>query len=110
MALSFEEVNILGNIINDSFGKSSTKYAQYTPHDSNTSIVTKSSFEGNILTVVSLEIVNLIDYHYQRLCYQLNYALAQHNCTKNSFQTWSLPASGHCRHRKFCNVFTFCFE
>ena len=66
MALSFEEVNILGNIVNDTFGKASTGYNQYTPQDSDMSTVTKASIEGDVLTVTSLQIINLIDYHYQQ--------------------------------------------
>ena len=79
MSLSFEEVNILGNLINDTFGKYSTegeydsvesggnpRYGGYssgskkcrTPGAVN-SVVTKSSMHGSHLTVTSLCIVNL---------------------------------------------------
>ncbi len=79
MALSFEEVNILGNLINDTFGKGSTqtsynsaeddgdpRYGGYsagsktckTPGSVN-SVVTKASLGGETLCVTSLCIVNL---------------------------------------------------
>ena len=65
MALSFEEINILGNITDDTFGRGSTNYGEgenrYTPvgagHQS--SVVTKSSHQGDILTVTSLAVINL---------------------------------------------------
>jgi len=65
MPLNFEEVNVLGNIINDTYGKGSTNYGEggsrYTPvvsgHQS--SVVTKSSLHGEILTVTSLSVINL---------------------------------------------------
>ena len=65
MALNFEEVNILGNIINDTYGKGSTNYdeggSRYTVHGpgNQSSVVTKSTLHGEILTVTSLSIVNL---------------------------------------------------
>ena len=79
MSLSFEEVNILGNLINDTFGKYSTegeynsvesggdpRYGGYssgfkkckTPGAVN-SVVTKASLSGETLCVTSLCIVNL---------------------------------------------------
>ena len=65
MALNFEEVNILGNIANDTYGKGSTNYEEagtrYTAHTpgSQSTVVTKSSLQGEILTVTSLAIINL---------------------------------------------------
>ena len=74
MSLSFEEVNILGNLINDTFGKPSThtgygsvedggnpRYGGYSSSGpgSVNSVVTKSSLQGNHLCVTSLCIVNL---------------------------------------------------
>lgn len=66
MALNFNEVNILGNIINDTYGKASTnfdsenRYITATPNTPNSlTVVTKSSLQGSILTVTSLSIVNL---------------------------------------------------
>jgi len=71
MALNFEEINILGNITNDTYGKGSTDYSEehssrYT-HASQTlsSVVTKSSLQGDILTVTSLTVVNLSHIHLQ---------------------------------------------
>ena len=79
MALNFEEVNVLGNLINDTFGKTSTqsgydsaedggnpKYGGYsagsktcrTPGAVN-SVVTKASLQGDMLCVTALCIVNL---------------------------------------------------
>jgi len=79
MGLSFEEVNILGNLINDTFGKASMQteydsaenggnpsYGGYsagyktckTPGSVN-SVVTKASLGGETLCVTSLCIVNL---------------------------------------------------
>ena len=68
MSLNFEEINILGNIINDTFGKGSTNYEDgistmggYTRKGVGqpSSVVTKSALSGNILTVTSLSIINL---------------------------------------------------
>jgi len=71
MALSFEEVNVLGNLINDTFGNYSTqgayssaendgdlRYGGYTSKSDN-SVVTKASLEGEQLCVTSLCIKNL---------------------------------------------------
>ena len=74
MALNFEEVNVLGNLINDTYGKPSTQtgyssadqggnpryggYASTGPGTAN-SVVTKSSLQGETLCVTSLCIVNL---------------------------------------------------
>jgi hypothetical protein len=66
MALSFEEMNILGNIINDTYGKSSTTGGrQKVPglggysHGSANSVATKVSLDGNIMRITSLAIINL---------------------------------------------------
>ena len=65
MALSFEEMNILGNITNDTYGKASTsseygdnKLGGYSSGSAN-SVATKASFDGNVMHVTSLAIVNL---------------------------------------------------
>ena len=65
MALNFEEINILGNITNDTFGGGSTNYGEggsrYTMSGpgTNSSVVTKSSLHGEILSVTSLAVINL---------------------------------------------------
>ncbi|HAI42017.1 MAG TPA: hypothetical protein DCM40_29800 [Maribacter sp.] len=74
MALSFEEVNVLGNLINDTYGKPSTstgyssaesggdlRYGGYSAGGPGTvnSVVTKASLGGETLCVTSLCIVNL---------------------------------------------------
>lgn len=65
MGLNFQEVNVLGNIINDTYGKGSTNYgegdARYTEAGpgNHSSVATKSSLHGNILTVTSLSVINL---------------------------------------------------
>jgi hypothetical protein len=68
MALSFEEINILGNLVNDTYGKPSTqtgygdsKLGGYSIGGTGTanSVVTKSSFDGNVMHVTSLAIINL---------------------------------------------------
>ena len=71
MALSFEEVNVLGNLINDTYGKASThseynseeddgnlRYGGYSPQSVN-SVATKSSLQGEQLCVTALCIKNL---------------------------------------------------
>ena len=80
MSLSFEEVNILGNIINDTFGKPSTHtgyssakqggnpaYGGYSPGGFGTAntVVTKSGLSGEVLTVTSLAVINLANLHTQ---------------------------------------------
>ena len=77
MGLSFKEVNILGNIINDTFGKASTgtgygsadhggnlAYCGYSSGAANT-VVTKSALHGSVLTITSLTVVNLGNIHTQ---------------------------------------------
>jgi len=65
MALSFEEMNILGNITNDTYGKPSTigEYGEsrlggYTSGSAN-SVATKVAFVGNVMHITSLAIINL---------------------------------------------------
>lgn len=65
MALSFEEVNILGNITNDTYGKGSTgssygesRLGGYSSGSAN-SVACKASFDGNVMHITSLAIVNL---------------------------------------------------
>jgi hypothetical protein len=68
MGLSFEEMNILGNLVNDTYGKPSTqtgygdpKLGGYSMGGTGTanSVATKSIFNGNIMHVTSLAIINL---------------------------------------------------
>ena len=80
MPLNFEEINVLGNIINDTFGRPSTQtgyssadkggnlaYGGYTSGGTGTAntVVTKSSLHGDILTVTSLAVINLSHIHTQ---------------------------------------------
>jgi hypothetical protein len=71
MALNFEEINILGNITNDTYGKGSTNSGEggsrYTTvgAGNHSSVVTKSSLQGDILTVTSLSVINLSHIHTQ---------------------------------------------
>lgn len=71
MPLNFEEVNVLGNIINDTYGKGSTNYGEggsrYTigGPGSHSSVVTKSSLQGNTLSVTSLAVINLTHHSMQ---------------------------------------------
>jgi hypothetical protein len=65
MPLSFEEVNILGNIINDTWGSGSTNRdetsARYTNQGpgNQSSVTTKAMLQGNKLIITSLAIINL---------------------------------------------------
>ena len=61
MALSFEEVNVLGNLINDTNGKSSTTSPWPSKHGDYqaSSTSTKASLQGERLCVTSLCIKNL---------------------------------------------------
>ena len=65
MSLSFEELNILGNITNDSYGRGSTDSYDYKPRlgggvrVSDSSVVVKSSIDGDIMHVTALTIINL---------------------------------------------------
>jgi len=65
MALSFEEVNILGNITNDTYGKASTscsygksRLGGYFTGAEN-SVATKVSLDGDVMHITSLSIINL---------------------------------------------------
>ena len=99
MSLSFDEVNILGNIINDTFGKASTgydeeqldstmggfsKYMQGTEKSqgSHDSIVVKASLEGSSLCITAVGIYNLgpLAYQHQVIATATN-ELTQH-CSK----------------------------
>jgi hypothetical protein len=65
MALSFKETNILGDITNDTYGKSSTGSSYGEPRlggysaSSTSSVATKASLEGNVMHITSLAIINL---------------------------------------------------
>jgi hypothetical protein len=80
MSLNFEEVNVLGNIINDTFGRPSTQtgyssekhggnlaYGGYAGGGTGTAntVATKASLQGEILTVTSLAVINLANLHTQ---------------------------------------------
>lgn len=76
MGLSFQEVNILGNIINDTFGRSSTGYddGQYEStlggyssyhQGSHDSVVVKCSLDGDCLCVTAVGIYNLGPHSFQ---------------------------------------------
>tara|TARA_B100001093_G_scaffold514585_1_gene588925 strand:- start:2023 stop:2481 length:459 start_codon:yes stop_codon:yes gene_type:complete len=94
MALSFEEVNVLGNLINDTYGKPSTqtgynstdqggnpRYSGYSsagPGSVN-SVATKASLQGENLCVTSLCIVNLGPHgHQHQVIQQTENELNQH--------------------------------
>ena len=71
MSLNFEEVNVLGNLINDTFGKASTNTGYSSVEDdgnpryggyaspSTSSVATKASLQGEQLCVTALCIKNL---------------------------------------------------
>jgi len=78
MSLSFEEMNILGNLTNDSYGRGSTNHKEFkdrrggdTYGDSrlggytmggtgqNSSVATKVAYAGNVMHITSLAIINL---------------------------------------------------
>ena len=71
MSLNFEEVNVLGNLINDTFGKASTNTGYSSVEDdgnpryggyastSASSVATKASLQGEQLCVTALCIKNL---------------------------------------------------
>ena len=88
MALSFEEVNVLGNLINDTYGQGSTNYgdsdstlggySKYGP-GSASSVVTKASMQGDVLCVTAIAVVNLGPISHQHKIIQDNEAeLNQH--------------------------------
>jgi hypothetical protein len=94
MALSFEEVNVLGNLINDTYGKPSTqtgyssaeqggdpRYGGYSAGGKGTanSVATKASLQGERLCVTSLCIVNLGPHgHQHQVIQQTENELNQH--------------------------------
>jgi len=68
MALSFEEINILGNITNDSYGCAATtsgygnsKLGGYSTGGmgSASSIAIKTSIDGDVMHVTSIAVINL---------------------------------------------------
>jgi hypothetical protein len=69
MSLNFEEINILGNITNDSYGRGSTNQHEYgNPRlggydmggvGASSSVATKCSMQGDHLYVTSLSVINL---------------------------------------------------
>jgi hypothetical protein len=76
MGLSFEEVNVLGSIINDTFGKASTGYDDeqyestlggYSAYNqgSHDSIVVKCSLDGDCLCLTAVGIYNLGPHSHQ---------------------------------------------
>ena len=71
MALNFKEVNILGNITNDTFGKATTNEGELGSRYSAggtgvpSSVATKASLQGEILTITSLAVINLSHIHTQ---------------------------------------------
>ena len=97
MSLTFEEVNYLGNIINDTFGKSSTgydedqfetRYGSYSQYrqGSHDSVVIKSSLEGNCLCVTAMGIYNLGPHsHQHQVISTAENELNQHINKKMSF-------------------------
>ncbi len=88
MALSFEEVNVLGNLINDTYGQGSTNYGDpdttlggysRTGPGSASSVVTKASIQGDVLCVTAIAVVNLGPISHQHKIIQDNEAeLNQH--------------------------------
>lgn len=65
MTLSFEEMNILGNITNDTYGKASTssnygesRLGGYSGGHANSTAM-KTSFDGNVMHITALAIINL---------------------------------------------------
>ena len=94
MALNFEEVNVLGNLINDTYGKPSTqtgyssvehggnpRYGGYSAGGTGTvnSVATKASLQGERLCVTSLCIVNLGPHgHQQQVIQQTENELNSH--------------------------------
>ena len=67
MSLSFEEVNVLGNIINDTYGKSSTTSPWPSSHGdyAGSTNTTKVTLHGEILSVTAIAVVNLGPVHHQ---------------------------------------------
>ena len=91
MALSFEEINVLGNLINDTYGKSSTntgyssaelggnlRYGGYSSQ-SDSSVAIKASLQGEHLCVTSLCIKNLGPHgHQHKVIHDTENELNQH--------------------------------
>jgi hypothetical protein len=102
MGLSFEEVNILGNIVNDTYGKGSTSNGSYGNGKlggynlggagTSSSCTNKASLQGNHLYVTSLIVVNLGPINYQHKSIsdaenELNARVkAHHNTIKKEFK------------------------
>jgi len=59
MALNFEEVSILGDLVNDTWGRSSTGEEERQVGGLPNTFVTKSSLHNDKLIVTSLTIINL---------------------------------------------------
>jgi hypothetical protein len=59
MALNFEEVSILGDLVNDTWGRSSTGEEEWQVGGLPNTFVTKSSLHNDKLIVTSLTIINL---------------------------------------------------
>jgi len=59
MSLNFEEVNILGQLMNDTFGKSSTGMGKYKNDASGAGVAIKASLSGNILILMAMAVKNL---------------------------------------------------
>ena len=102
MSLTFKEINFLGNIINDTYGKASTGYDDEQldsklggfskfnigGHEKGThdSIVVKASLEGNCLCITSIGIYNLGPHSHQHVVIkQAENELNQHINKKMSF-------------------------
>ena len=63
--MNFEEVNILGNIINDTYGKASTSSGGY-PHSGDATVAIKKSLENNVLKIMAISVINTIDEYHMR--------------------------------------------
>ena len=59
MSLNFEEVNILGQILNDTFGQSSTGADRYKKDALGASVAVKPSLSGSTLSIMAIAIKNL---------------------------------------------------
>ena len=59
MSLNFDEINVLGQIINDTYGKSSTGEGRYKNDPTNASVAIKASLEGNKMHLMAITIKNL---------------------------------------------------
>ena len=63
--MNFEEINILGNILNDTYGSASTSSPGY-PHSGDATVAIKKSLENNVLTIMAITAINTIDEHHMR--------------------------------------------